>query len=419
MGNGHVRGKPLSPPHFVLRHEFYGSLLYRNRSIVRIGPLETAKIFQDWEKFGLQACIKRLMELGLVFREDSALRIIKGTPVDHALSGPIKVFIDLTNQCNLRCLHCLSNSSPEGTTRLSLETIRHISNQCYDMGVFTVKLGGGECLLLPDFWQIVEQFTTKGIDVSFSTNGVLVDQEVVERAKQYDTKVTVSIDGQKETHEKIRGNGTFEEATRALCLLKRSGVRVALGMTLFPINLDDVSYIMKLSNNINVPLKIRRCKPQKRSIESELIIKEITPDYRKAVLALNNGLQEVDIEDIMNLRDNSHHNVVSSLTDCGAGRRSLHINESGDITPCVFLGDEFISGNIQNLLLTHIWRYSDKFKTVRNIKLNPTCTKCVRRMMCHGECLAIRKYTSGSFGGIDPCCPNKLFHEEYNDELGS
>ena len=368
---------------YIARKEHYGWLLFN--PVTQL----TQRVNYDY--------IGRLKKQGVLIRE------VANPIVEGALTAPIKVFLDITNYCNLHCLHCLSDSKPQNKIFLPYEYIHALIEECHDSGVFIIKLGGGEPLLRDDIWKIVDLIWNKGMAISMSTNGTILNDEIIQKLKEYIIDISVSIDGDENTHDYIRGKGAYKKAVNTLKRFKKAGIDPSIRFTLMTINFGTIKHVVKLSNNLGVRLKVRRAKPQKRTIENNLIIKEVSKKYFM-ILNILNACQNCEIEDIMNFSGSVRSPLLLSATDCAAGTRSIHINFNGNISPCIFLGDAFVDGNIYSTSIMSIWRNGMKTKIMRNIVVNEECENCKRKMICHGECPAIRLYTTGSVNGLDPGC---------------
>lgn len=125
----------------------------------------------------------------------------------------MKVMLQITEKCNLRCAHCFAeaNSSGDEMTLLSIrETIipQFLKNQ-----VTKVTLTGGEPLTHPNIKEIVAALLESGIGISICTNGVLIDPAWVKQLAHYDNvHFNVSLDGMTmKSHGKFRGIKTEDE----------------------------------------------------------------------------------------------------------------------------------------------------------------------------------------------------------------
>ncbi len=336
-------------------------------------------------------------------KEGMSIREVINPYVKRALSAPIKVFIDVTNHCNLQCLHCLSSSKPPSKILLPYNYIHALVENCYELGVFIIKLGGGEPLLRDDIWKIVDLISHKGIAISMSTNGTILDAEIIHNLKKYNIAISVSIDGDEKIHDYIRGEGVYKKAVDTLKRLKEAGINPSVRFTLMTINQGITKHVVSLSNELGVRLRVRRARPQRRTIENNLVIREVSKEYFE-ILEMLNLCKNCEIEDIMNFSNSIRPHLLLGPTDCGAGTRSMHVNFNGGISPCIFLGNSFVDGNIYHTSLMDVWKNGKKTKIMRNIPLNNECKICARKLICHGECPAIRLYVGNSLNHSDPSC---------------
>ena len=72
------------------------------------------------------------------------------------LNAPICLTWEWTYACNLQCVHCLSSSGTRDPHELSTDEMKAIVDDLHDLGVFYVNIGGGEPMLRPDFFEVVE-----------------------------------------------------------------------------------------------------------------------------------------------------------------------------------------------------------------------------------------------------------------------
>jgi len=386
----------------ILRYETQGALFHHNFSTQRLSEDLTEKLFK--EGLSLEQKVERLKESDIVI-PPGGLKVIKNPSVPNAYSAPLKLFLDLSNFCNLSCGHCLSSSSSKKSDTLDFETIEDIADQCGEIGVFYVKLGGGEPLLYPEILTLIDMLNAHSLDVSLTTNGTRVDYEMALALMERNVKVSVSVDGIKTTHDSIRGRGSYVKAEKAIQALKAMDADVSIRTTLFPTNMQDIPSVVKLAETYNVVLKIRRAKPSGRATDNGMIMTTPTPEYYQLISYLNSLNGRVDIEDIMNTNPNYEKDLVMSTSDCAAGTRSMHIDQEGYVSPCVFLGPSFVAGNIlQGERIIDLWRRNQQFQMVRTLASDEDCYSCEREKNCHNECPAIKLYATGSISGKDPSC---------------
>lgn len=137
---------------------------------------------------------------------------------------PLRVMVDLTRRCNLRCGFCASRSD-DPHPELSGPALLDILRAANQRGVFEVTLTGGE----PLQWSGLEEVAAAGLHLGFTslqiaTNATLVDARGLALVTALaPRRVRISVDGPANVHDQVRGPGTF---ARALAGLRRLRSRV-------------------------------------------------------------------------------------------------------------------------------------------------------------------------------------------------
>lgn len=169
------------------------------------------------------------------------------TPV----AGPYMAELDITYQCNCRCLMCQRWQDPR-RDELSLAEYQELAREFYELGVCQVSIAGGEPLLRPDFPSIIASFSSLGMSVNVCTNGIVLEKHAGELCRSGATCVTVSLDGATaETHERARGApGSFLKIERGIRRLKECSSHgwplVRVRMTVSDINVEELrAYYLK------------------------------------------------------------------------------------------------------------------------------------------------------------------------------
>ena len=127
----------------------------------------------------------------------------RGSVRSHRLTA---VNIELTNRCNLACVMCPVNTDMERAKRdLELETFRRIVDENPELELI-LMFQWGESLLVPGFFECVGYATQRGIRVMITSNGTKFDEATCHRIVDSGLeRITISVDGGAETHERIRG----------------------------------------------------------------------------------------------------------------------------------------------------------------------------------------------------------------------
>ncbi len=151
---------------------------------------------------------------------------------------PLATGFYITNKCNLHCNMCniwRNKDKSDFNKELFFKTVDQLK------GCYYLSFTGGDPLLHKDIMEMITYSKKKIPFVHLVTNGTTIDKNIA--AKLAETKineVSVSIDGFKETHDKIRGKGSYDKAINAVKLLKQAGVNVVVNTIISPSNIDEL-----------------------------------------------------------------------------------------------------------------------------------------------------------------------------------
>jgi radical SAM protein with 4Fe4S-binding SPASM domain len=169
-----------------------------------------------------------------------------GAPTSASERKPIVVW-NITRRCNLKCVHCYSDSDArEYPGELTWEQCQAVIDDLAAYGIPALLLSGGEPLIHPRFFDIATYAREKGIKLTLSTNGTLIDHPTAARLKGLQfAYVGISLDGIGSTHDQFRGRqGAFEKAVSAFRNCKAVGQKVGLRLTLSANNIADLDRIL-------------------------------------------------------------------------------------------------------------------------------------------------------------------------------
>jgi len=189
------------------------------------------------------------LESGLVNLQEK-IGFYIGRLISYPVIPPEHVYFSLTSRCNLRCRMCdifKYPSRPED--ELSASKIKDIILQIKEMGIKHLIFSGGEPFLRKDFFEILEFAAANSIEnIDIITNGLFLDDYAVQKLlKTRLNHITVSLDGLRETNDKIRGNGVFEKVEGNIDKLKYykskyglSFPTLGINFTIMDCNIDEI-----------------------------------------------------------------------------------------------------------------------------------------------------------------------------------
>ncbi|WP_346355709.1 putative heme d1 biosynthesis radical SAM protein NirJ1 [Azotosporobacter soli] len=169
--------------------------------------------------------------------------------------GPVVAW-NVTRTCNLKCVHCYADSDAQkyDGELTTAEALRFIDD-CAAFKVPVLLLSGGEPLIRPDIFQLVEYANQRGIRTTFSTNGTLIDAALAQKIKSLNVGyVGISLDGLGEANDKFRGkSGAFEQALRGIRHCLAVDQRVGLRFTINRYNFHDLENVFQLIETEKIP----------------------------------------------------------------------------------------------------------------------------------------------------------------------
>lgn len=176
--------------------------------------------------------------------------------LSNLLHKPIPVFmyIHLTNRCNLRCKYCYANASgrfdKSGSKDFSTETWKKLIDDSICLGARYFHFYGGEPLVRDDIGEIIDFTKRKGAFVEVMTNGHLVRSKINE-IKGMDS-VCLSLDGNEEVNDGLRGKGNFNMVKDAVLVCKENDIPVRIHAVIHKFNIERPEYLPQLAKEWGV-----------------------------------------------------------------------------------------------------------------------------------------------------------------------
>lgn len=137
-----------------------------------------------------------------------------------------RVCWEITTSCNLSCAFCHRyNHRSEYYDAKNIDTTMMILK---DKGINSVIISGGEPLLHPDLFEVMEKLYQNGFELDICTNGTIMNDRVISSLSRYVSEISISIDGMTaERHDQMRGvKGCFDKTISTVNLLIKNGFEV-------------------------------------------------------------------------------------------------------------------------------------------------------------------------------------------------
>ena len=167
------------------------------------------------------------------------------------LGAPLYVAWQITNECNLACMHCIEESGPGKAFKdeLSREEVFAVLGELKSHEVPYVSFSGGEPMVHPHFFEMVECLSGSGVGLKIETNGHYLTPENCARLKSFGVKaVQVSLDGASPaTFNKMRVLGRFESALEGLRNLRKAEVPIEINFVPAKFNIHEIGEAVDLA----------------------------------------------------------------------------------------------------------------------------------------------------------------------------
>lgn len=309
----------------------------------------------------------------------------------------------ITHRCNLRCSHCYQDDYSAFSSRKSLEAVLNQYSRLLEEFGFKgyLNITGGEPLAHPDLFWLLEEAGNRGITTAVLTNGTLIGRREAAELKRLDVDyVQVSLDGLRETHDKIRGEGSFDLAIRGIRELKAQGIYVTVAFTAQRENHKELGRLADFCNNLGadklwfdrvvIPKDEDKNNLSLSSKEYSALCRKASRLNRQGKISCARSLQFIPCKE-------------KSIYSCNAGSRLLAILADGTVMPCRRLPIEV--GNVTQSELLTIYRESPELIKLRKSEIPEKCKPCKYAQSCRGgaKCIACAK--SGRYDIPDPDCP--------------
>jgi 12,18-didecarboxysiroheme deacetylase len=168
---------------------------------------------------------------------------------------PVVVW-NCTRTCNLKCVHCYSQSQNQKYTgELSTEEGKALIDSLARFGAPVVLFSGGEPLMRKDLLELIQHATASGLRAVISTNGTLISREMADNLKGLNLSyVGVSLDGTKGVNDKFRGvEGAYDRAIEGIRNCRAAGLKVGLRFTINKQNVKEIPAIFQILRDEDIP----------------------------------------------------------------------------------------------------------------------------------------------------------------------
>lgn len=395
----------------------------RNKDEIKSFILEKYKDRDDVTPEDIDLCfddIETLKKEGRLFAEDT---FEKTAASFKKRQGVLKaICLHVAHDCNLACKYCFAGKGEYDGPRglMSFETgkraLDFLVEQSGTRHNLEVDFFGGEPLLnwdvckkLVEYGRSIEKKYDKNFRFTVTTNGVLLNDEIMEFCNKEMGNVVLSLDGRRETHDRLRitrkNTGSYDMIIDKFKKFAQSRNQKDYYMrgTYTHFNTDFSNDVIHMADLGFKELSIEPvvCSPEEEYAlkesdlpilkdQYEILANEMLRRYRKG-----NGFTfyhyMIDLD--------AGPCIVKRVSGCGVGTEYMAVTPDGELYPChQFVGDEkFLLGDIWNGVQNK--KVLEQFENC-NVYSHKECKDCFAKLYCSGGCAANAYHSTGSVSGV-------------------
>lgn len=378
----------------------------------------------DISKEDIEECYEQIEELkndGQLFAPDT-FEPMAGK-LKEKTAGVVKALcLHIAHTCNLNCSYCFASQGKYHGDRAVMSF--EVGKQALDFLIensgsrknLEVDFFGGEPLMnfqvvkdLVAYARSIEKEKGKNFRFTLTTNGILVDDDVIDFANKECSNVVLSLDGRKEIHDRYRvdyaGNGSWDKIVPKFQKLveARGGKNYYMRGTFTHANpdfLNDIQQMLDLGFN-ELSMEPVVCAPDDPSALTEEDLPIVLEQYEKlAELMLKRDKEGRPFTFYHYMIDlTGGPCIYKRISGCGSGTEYMAVTPWGDLYPChQFVGEErFCLGNIWDGVTNNEVRR--EFASC-NVYAHSQCRDCWARLYCSGGCAANAYHAAGSVTGV-------------------
>ena len=396
--------------------------LYKNKSADEIVKEITEKYSDITEKDVLECLedVKFLEENGKLFTPDT----YEGMAFDFKNRNTVikALCLHVAHTCNLNCEYCFASQGKYHGERALMSF--EVGKRALDFLIensgtrrnLEVDFFGGEPLMnwdvvkeLVSYARVQEKIHNKNFRFTLTTNGMLIDDDVIEFSNREMSNVVLSLDGRKDVHDRLRvdymGRGSYDTIVPKFqeFVKRRGGKNYYMRGTFTHKNVDFTNDIFHMADLGFTELSMEPvvCSPEDASALTQEDLPILYEQYellaKEMIKRKKEGRPFTFYHYMLDLKNGPC--IYKRISGCGSGTEYMAVTPTGDLYPChQFVGDtKYLLGNIWDGVTNK--EVQNEFKLC-NAYARPECNDCWAKLYCSGGCAANSYHASGKITGI-------------------
>ncbi|MDO5859182.1 radical SAM/SPASM domain protein, ACGX system [Methanobrevibacter sp.] len=326
----------------------------------------------------------------------------------------------ILDNCDQRCKHCyiFSEDRDKELITMDYENMKIVLDNCLE---FCKKVNrtpyfsitGGDPILHPNFWQLIERLHEKNIHYSILGNPFHITDKVAERLKSLSCRqYQLSLDGLRETHDYFRKPGSFDITLEKIKTLQDAGLRASIMTTVSKRNIEEIPDLVDVvvENKAGLFSFARYCPTGLQSVqitprEYKNLLDILWAKYQQykntdTLFTLKDHLWTLFLyeKELFTIPENLKEEVI--YDGCNCGNNHLTILPNGDVFSCRRMDSKVGNALSQSIYDIFIGRDMDEYRKFEKFE---KCRKCELLRFCRG-CPAVSYGTTNNMYSPDPQC---------------
>ena len=364
--------------------------------------------------------VKSLEEAGKLYTPDT----YEGMAFDFKNRNTVikALCLHVAHTCNLNCSYCFASQGKYHGERALMSF--EVGKRALDFLIensgtrhnLEVDFFGGEPLMnwnvvkeLVAYARVQEKIHNKNFRFTLTTNGVLVDDEVIDFCNKEMSNVVLSLDGRPEVHDRLRvdymGRGSYDLIVPKFqeFVKRRGGKNYYMRGTFTHNNIDFTNDIFHMADLGFTELSMEPvvCAPTDAAALTEEDLPVLFDQYEILAKEMIKRKKESRPFTFYHYMLDLTHGpcIYKRISGCGSGTEYMAVTPTGELYPChQFVGDtKYLLGNIWDGVTNK--DIQNEFKLC-NAYARPECNDCWAKLYCSGGCAANSYHASGKITGI-------------------
>ncbi len=330
--------------------------------------------------------------------------------------------LHVAHTCNLNCEYCFASQGKYHGERALMSF--EVGKRALDFLIensgtrrnLEVDFFGGEPLMnwdvvkeLVAYARVQEKIHNKNFRFTLTTNGMLIDDDVIEFSNREMSNVVLSLDGRPEVHDRLRvdymGRGSYDTIVPKFqeFVKRRGGKNYYMRGTFTHKNVDFTNDIFHMADLGFTELSMEPvvCAPEDASALTQEDLPILFDQYEILAKEMIKRKKEGKGFTFYHYMLDLTHGpcIYKRISGCGSGTEYMAVTPTGDLYPChQFVGDtKYLLGNIWDGVTNK--EIQNEFKLC-NAYARPECNDCWAKLYCSGGCAANSYHASGKITGI-------------------